>query len=567
MIVVGILLAYALPIIRPPVLTTTGSDFGGVLVEAASYALVAVGLNIVIGYAGLLDLGYVGFYAVGAYTTGVLTSQHWHWPFFLALPVAIAVTMVTGVILGAPTLRVRGDYLAIVTLGFGEIIRITINNTSWLGASAGIKDIPSPPSLGPNPIGIDQDGLFQIPHLVWNGLIPSIDNAHKTPFLVFGVLDAIPYYWLLLTVLLIVLFADFLIKESRVGRAWEATREDEDAAELMGVPTFRYKLLAFSMGAAIGGLAGSMLASGQGGYINPTSFLILLSMLFVAAVIIGGAGNRWGAVFGGVLVAYLPERFRALSDWRLLIFGVSLMLIVYFRPQGLLPPRRARTRDRGPGGDRGAGRGGRRCLRARRPHHRLPTSWTARPSSRSTTSPSASAASTALDGVHFDIKQGEILGLIGPNGAGKTTCFNVMTGVYQATSGQVRFDGQPLAGRKRHDITKLGIARTFQNIRLFKAMTALENVMVGADARSKVGLLNALFRTPLHRRTEKPTPRPPPSSCSTSSGSAAGPTSWPRTSPTATSVAWRSPGRWRRSRSCCASTSRRRASTRRRSSG
>jgi branched-chain amino acid transport system permease protein len=342
MIAIGIVLAYALPIIRPPLLTTTDSDFGGVMVEAASYALVAVGLNIVIGYAGLLDLGYVGFYAVGAYTTGVLTSQHWHWPFFLALPCAIAVTMLTGLILGAPTLRVRGDYLAIVTLGFGEIIRITINNTGWLGSSAGIKDIPSPPSLGPNPIGTDQDGLFQIPHLVWNGLIPEIDNSHKTPFLVFDVLDAVPYYWLLLTVLLIVLFADFLVKESRVGRAWEATREDEDAAELMGVPTFRYKLLAFALGAAIGGLAGSMLASGQGGYINPTSFLILLSMLFVAAVIIGGAGNRWGAVFGGVLVAYLPERFRALSDWRLLIFGVSLMVIVNVRPQGLLPPRRTR---------------------------------------------------------------------------------------------------------------------------------------------------------------------------------------------------------------------------------
>ena len=173
--------------------------------------------------------------------------------------------MVTGVILGAPTLRVRGDYLAIVTLGFGEIIRIAIINTGWLGAAAGIKDIPSPPSIGPNPIGTDQDGLFQIPHLAWNGLIPSIDNPHKTPFLVFDVLDAIPYYWLLLTVLLIVLFSDFLIKESRVGRAWEATREDEDAAELMGVPTFRYKLLAFVLGAAIGGLAGSMLAAGQGG--------------------------------------------------------------------------------------------------------------------------------------------------------------------------------------------------------------------------------------------------------------------------------------------------------------
>ena len=342
LVIVGILAAYALPLFRPPFLTTTDSDFGGVMVTAASYALVAVGLNIVIGYAGLLDLGYVGFYAVGAYTTGVLTSQHWHWPFFLALPLAIAVTMVTGVILGAPTLRVRGDYLAIVTLGFGEIIRITVTNVEWVGAASGIKDIPSPPSVGPNPIGATGDGIFQIPHLAWNGLVPIIDLEHKTAFLTFGVLDAIPYYWLILTALIVVLIGDMLVKQSRVGRAWEATREDEDAAELMGVPTFRYKLLAFALGAAIGGLAGSMLAAGQGGYINPQNFPLLLSMLFVAAVIIGGAGNRWGAILGGVLVAYLPERFRGLADWRLLIFGLALMAIVTFRPQGILPPRRTR---------------------------------------------------------------------------------------------------------------------------------------------------------------------------------------------------------------------------------
>jgi branched-chain amino acid transport system permease protein len=250
--------------------------------------------------------------------------------------------MVTGVILGAPTLRVRGDYLAIVTLGFGEIIRITVLNTEWLGASAGIKDIPSPPSVGPDELGTTGDGLFQIPHLAWNGLVPIIDLEHKTAFLTFGVLDAIPYYWLILTALLVVLLGDVLVKQSRVGRAWEATREDEDAAELMGVPTFRYKLLAFALGAAIGGLAGSMLAAGQSGYINPNNFPLLLSMLFVASVIIGGAGNRWGAILGGVLVAYLPERFRALSDWRLLIFGLALMAIVTFRPQGILPPRRTR---------------------------------------------------------------------------------------------------------------------------------------------------------------------------------------------------------------------------------
>ncbi|MFT3872104.1 MAG: branched-chain amino acid ABC transporter permease [Nocardioides sp.] len=229
-----------------------------------------------------------------------------------------------------------------MTLGFGEIIRITVTNTEWLGASAGIKDIPPPPSIGPDNMGTSNDGLFQIPHLAWDGLVPLIDTDRSTAFLTFGVLDAIPYYWLILTALFVVLLGDFLVKRSRVGRAWEATREDEDAAELMGVPTFRYKLLAFALGAAIGGLAGSMLASGQGGYINPNNFPLLLSMLFVAAVIIGGAGNRWGAVFGGALVAYLPERFRGLSDWRLLVFGLALMLIVTFRPQGILPPRRTK---------------------------------------------------------------------------------------------------------------------------------------------------------------------------------------------------------------------------------
>ena len=267
MIGVGVVLAYALPLIQPPFITTPASDFGGVMASAASFALVALGLNIVIGYAGLLDLGYVGFYAVGAYTTGVLTSQHGHWPFFLVLPCAMIVTTVRGLLLGAPAIRVRGDYLAIVTLGFGEIISLVAKNTPWLGSAAGIKNIPPPPSIGPDPIGTDQDGLFQIPHLAWNGLVPSVDNLHKTPFLTFGVLDAIPYYWLILTFILVVLVADMMVNNSRVGRAWEATREDEDAAELMGVPTFRYKLLAFMLGAAIGGLAG-VVARGRAGRLH-----------------------------------------------------------------------------------------------------------------------------------------------------------------------------------------------------------------------------------------------------------------------------------------------------------
>jgi len=339
----GVLFFYSLPLLRPPLLTTNQIDFGGVMFQVAAFALVALGLNIVIGYAGLLDLGYVGFYATGAYTTGVLTSHHGSWPFFLALPVAIVVTMITGVILGAPTLRVRGDYLAIVTLGFGEIIRICVKNIEWLGASAGIKDIPHPNSIGPAPKPpFDPGGLFEIPRVVWDGIVPSLDRDHPTRFLVFGATDATPYYWLLLTALILVLIGDRLVKASKVGRAWEATREDEDAAELMGVHTFKYKLMAFALGAGIGGLSGSFYASGQGGYISPDSFPLLLSMLFVAAVIVGGSGNRWGAMAGGALVAYLPERFREFADYRLLVFGLALTTLAVFRPEGLLPPRRTR---------------------------------------------------------------------------------------------------------------------------------------------------------------------------------------------------------------------------------
>jgi branched-chain amino acid transport system permease protein len=343
LIMLVVLFVYALPLIRPPIITTEEIDFGGVMFTVSIFALVAVGLNIVIGYAGLLDLGYVGFYATGAYTIGVLTSQHGSWPFFLTLPIAVAVTMVAGVILGAPTLRVRGDYLAIVTLGFGEIIRISAKNIEWLGAAAGIKDIPHPNDVGPAPKPpFDPGGMFDIPRLQWNGVVPSLDHDHPTHFLIFGATDAIPYYWVILTALILVVIGDRLVKASRVGRAWEATREDEDAAELMGVPTFKYKLMAFALGAAIGGLAGSFYASGQGGYINPDSFPLLYSMLFVAAVIVGGSGNRWGAMAGGVLVAYLPERFRGFSDYRYLVFGLALMTLAIWRPQGLLPPGRVR---------------------------------------------------------------------------------------------------------------------------------------------------------------------------------------------------------------------------------
>jgi branched-chain amino acid transport system permease protein len=320
---------FALPIVNIPLITTPDSDFGGVLFTVSTYVLVALGLNIVVGYAGLLDLGYVAFFAVGAYTVGVLGSAHANIPWILCVPIAVVAALISGLIIGAPTLRVRGDYLAIVTLGFGEIVRLTLINSGWLGEARGISNIPKPPSVT----------VFSVPHLDWSGGTPVIDLDNTTAFLKFGISDQIPYYWLALMVILLVLFFDKRIKDSRVGRAWEATREDEDVAELMGVPTFKFKLLAFAMGAFIGGLSGALFA-GKQGFISPDSFPLLLSILFVAAVVVGGAGNRWGAVIGGIVVAYFPERFREFQDWRVLVFGLALMLLAIFRPQGILPPRR-----------------------------------------------------------------------------------------------------------------------------------------------------------------------------------------------------------------------------------
>ena len=297
-----------------PVLPTTGSDFSTVLTTlVVPYVLIALGLNVVVGQAGLLDLGYVGFFAIGAYTMGVLTTKHFQWDgilWFAALVVAVAVTSGLGVLIGAPTLRLRGDYLAIVTLGFGEIIRIVAKNTAWLGAAEGISGIPSMPSF------------------LWF----KID-----------ILEARWLWTIGLSVILLVIFILSLLERSRVGRAWTAVREDEDAAELMGVPTFKFKLLAFAIGAAIGGLGGVFYTT-RNSAIYENQFAIQQSILFLAAVVLGGLGNRYGAVLGGFLVAYLPERLRFLADKRYFAFGIVLVFMMIFRPQGLLPRRtKART--------------------------------------------------------------------------------------------------------------------------------------------------------------------------------------------------------------------------------
>ena len=325
--VVGI---YILPNFHPPVINTPGSDFASVLFfPIGIYVLAALGLNVVVGFAGLLDLGYVAFVAIGAYTMALLGTRV-HWNFWVILPFGILFAAVSGLLLGAPTLRLRGDYLAIVTLGFGEIIHNTANNLNSIGGPRGISNIPHPPSI-------------------------------NTPFahLRYVILDPKPYYWLVVTFIILVVLAVRRLERSRVGRAWTAIREDEDAAELMGVPTFKFKLWAFAIGASVGGLAGVLFAS-KVISITPDNFVFEFSILFLAAVVLGGSGNQAGVILGAIVVGYLPERFRSFQSTRYLWFGAVLVVMMIFRPQGLLPAKRreAEMRDTAkPGGAMTGGMG------------------------------------------------------------------------------------------------------------------------------------------------------------------------------------------------------------------
>ena len=297
---------FVLPRLKIPVLDTPDSDFASVLFfPVGIYVLLALGLNVVVGEAGLLDLGYVAFFAVGGYTMGLI-GTHLGLAFPLIFVMAILVAMTAGVILGAPTLRLRGDYLAIVTLGFGEIVRIVARNTDAIGGPRGINNIPHPPSVGA---------------------------------LKFGVIDPKPYYYLLLVITMVCVLVVRNLKQSRVGRAWTAVREDEDAAELMGVPTFQFKLWAFAIGAGIGG-AGGVLYASKVISIAPDNFLFVLSILILAAVVLGGSGNIAGVVVGAAVIAYLPERFRQFQQYRVMVFGAALVAMMIFRPQGLIPSQR-----------------------------------------------------------------------------------------------------------------------------------------------------------------------------------------------------------------------------------
>jgi branched-chain amino acid transport system permease protein len=317
----------------PFALAQIGTTWVRITNYAILYILLALGLNIVVGFAGLLDLGYIAFYAVGAYTYALLASPQFnvHLPFWVILPIGAAVAALFGVLLGAPTLKLRGDYLAIVTLGFGEIIRIFLNNLS------------RPVNITNGPQGIARIDPFTLDGFSFGTYQSFLGLEWSGP---------IKYYYLLLLVALGIIVVNLRLQNSRVGRAWEAIREDEIAARAMGIDTRNLKLLAFAMGASFGGVAGGMFSAIQG-FISPESFVLVESIMVVCMVVLGGMGNIWGVILGSLLLSFVPEILRwtvtPLQDAlfgrmviepeviRMLLFGLALVLVMLFRPAGLLP--------------------------------------------------------------------------------------------------------------------------------------------------------------------------------------------------------------------------------------
>jgi branched-chain amino acid transport system permease protein len=303
-LIVGLLIVLLLP-------QGLGPFFAQVVALVAIYVLMGFGLNITLGLAGLLDLGFVAFFAVGAYTVGLLTSTAElgiaQWPFWAAVPFAVVIAMAFGAVLGLPILGIRGDYLAIATLGFGEIIRILAGSDlllPWLNGPQGVINIPKPIAVPP---GHFLAGPLQI-------------------------------YYIALVAAAVVAFVSIRLRDSRLGRAWVAIREDEDVAEALGVSLVQTKLLAYMLGAAFAGLGGAVFA-GLVGSIFASSITLFVSINVVALIIVGGMGSNPGVVVGAIFLIGIPELFREFQDYRFLFYGMALIAMMIYRPAGLLPSR------------------------------------------------------------------------------------------------------------------------------------------------------------------------------------------------------------------------------------
>ena len=509
----GILLIAAAALLFPLI---NGNDADiDAAANALAFAALALGLNIVVGFAGLLDLGYAAFFAIGAYAYGAASSWQLHpewssfWEpfrwldlvaryhqaggdvvhfqvsFWLMLPVAAAIAAFFGVLFGAPTLRLKGDYLAIVTLGFGEIVPIVARNTpSVTNGAMGLNGVAAPQLFGYD----------------------------------FGV-DATPYYYVGVALVAFLILTSQRLKDSRIGRAWMAIREDEIAAAAMGVNRVRFKLLAFAIGAAFAGATGTFYVA-KLQTATPEMFMFPVSVMVLVMIVFGGIGSVWGVVVGALVLQILQSWFlEDLSQWlhalgRLinidwlqhvelassieLIFGFILVLMMLYRRDGLIPAtRRVPVLSLGEQTAQ-VGRGG---------FDRLPAVAAPSPSDGGPLLEVSEltvrfGGLVALRSLELSVPGEAVVAVIGPNGSGKSTLFNAMTGLVSANRGDIRFGGDEIARLRPHLVLERGIARTFQNIRLFPNLTVIENLMIGMHTRLDTGPWGALLRLPANRREE-----------------------------------------------------------------
>ncbi|SFI22882.1 branched-chain amino acid transport system permease protein [Collimonas sp. OK307] len=477
------------------------------------YAILLFGLDIVVGYTGQVSLGHAGLFGIGSYTTGVLVFKL-GWPFLIAAPASLAVTAIFGAVLALPALRVTGPYLAMVTLAFGTIIQILINEMSFL-------------TEGPMGIKLNKPDFF----------------GHR--------LDEVEYFYLVAALMVLSLIVVHRIVKSHLGRAFQALRDSPIASDCMGVSVYRYKVIAFVISAALAGLAGCLYAYSEA-YISPNTYNFELTILFLLAVIMGGRKSRTGSLIGALIVVMLPSlladielfrqiatvaavigvlastfllwkkrktlrevavplvatigmaifsyRLENITDWRLTVFGLMTLFVVYYLQDGIVGFARNLL------GHKAVAGGKQSSVVAAGGQAWAPAAGSV---AVGTTLLSGQkilmqfGGLKALNEVNLDVVKGSVHGLIGPNGSGKSTMMNVLTGIYKPTAGKVVFNGKTISGSTPSAIALGGVARTFQNVQLFGEMTATENVLVGLHHTFRSNILDVIFHTPRYRREEQ----------------------------------------------------------------
>lgn len=451
---------------------TFNSYISGILATTGIAIMMAVSLNVTTGLLGQLALGHAGFMSVGAYTAALITkSLNIH--FGLALPIALIAgglaAALCGLLIGMPALRLKGDYLAIITLGFGEIIRVIIENLSITGGASGLSRITR------------MSRAFS-------------EDASVSSAVQFSII-----FW----VMVVMIASIFTLGRSRHGRAIISIRENEVAAEATGIPTTYYKLFAFTLAAFFAGIAGGLYAH-QIGMLSAKTFGFNKSIEYLVMVVLGGMGSITGSIISSAVLVALPEFLRGFSEWRLVIYSLLLILMMLFRPSGLM----GTTEFSLLAAWTATGRKLKQWLGIKKRPTKMPFTphydvWENSVVLETKNLGISFGGLKAAEGIDIQLKNDEIVGLIGPNGAGKTTVFNLLTGVYQPTEGDIILLGKTINGMPTHQITENGIARTFQNIRLFKSMSVLENIKVAFHTRMEYSPISGIVRDSRFSSEEK----------------------------------------------------------------